>query len=124
MHQPTTLGWRRMADAAEGNPQLLEDLFPSADAARSWLERWHRRAGRHPTSTTVESMRAVNPVYIPRNHLVEEALTAASDQADRVLFERLLDVLTHPYEERPGREDYAQPAPREFTACYKTFCGT
>ena len=68
-----TLGWRRLTDAAEGKPQLLEDLFPSADVPRSWLERWHRRVGRHDASTTVESMRAMTPVYIPRNHLVEEA---------------------------------------------------
>jgi len=37
---------------------------------------------------------------------------------------RMLDVIANPYEQRPGLEDYAQPAPREFTACYKTFCGT
>ena len=69
-------------------------------------------------------MRAVNPIYIPRNHRVEEALASASDDGDLTLFERLLDVITHPYDERPGLEGYSQPAPREFTACYKTFCGT
>ena len=69
-------------------------------------------------------MRAVNPIYIPRNHLVEEALAAAFDHDDLTLFERLSEVIAHPYDERPGIEDYAQPAPREFTICYKTFCGT
>ena len=119
-----TLAWRRLADAAEGNPELLEALFPSADALRPWLERWRRRLAQQRTSDTAEGMRAVNPIYIPRNHLVEEALAAASDHADLTLFERLLDVLAHLCDERPGLEDYAQPAPREFTACYKTFCGT
>lgn len=119
-----TLGWRRLADAAEGNLELLETLFPSADALRPWLERWRRRLAPQPTSVTAEAMRAANPIYIPRNHLVEEALAAASDHADLTLFERLLDVIAHPYDERPGLEGYAQPAPREFTACYKTFCGT
>ena len=119
-----TLGWRRLADAAEGNPALLEGLFPSADAVRPWLERWRRRLTQQPTSATPEAMRAVNPIYIPRNHLVEEALAAAFDHTDLTLFERLLDVIAHPCDERPGLEDYAQPAPREFTACFKTFCGT
>ena len=119
-----TLGWRRLADAAEGKPELLEALFPSADALRPWLERWRLRLTQQPTSATAKAMRAVNPIYIPRNHLVEEALAAASDHADLTLFERLLDVIAHPYDERPGLEDYAQSAPREFTACYKTFCGT
>jgi len=119
-----TLGWRRLADAADGNPELLEALFPSANALRPWLERWRRRLAQQPTSATAETMRAVNPIYIPRNHIVEEALAAAFDHADFTLFERLLDVIAQPYDERPGLEDYAQPAPREFTACYKTFCGT
>ena len=119
-----TLGWRRLADAAEGNPKLLEALFPSADAVRPWLERWRRRLAPQLTSATAKVMRTVNPIYIPRNHLVEEALTAAFDHADLTLFERLLDVIAHPYDERPGLEDYAQPAHREFTVCYQTFCGT
>ena len=119
-----TLGWRRLADAAEDNPALLEALFPSADAVRPWLERWRRRLAQQPTSATPEGMRAVNPIYIPRNHLVEEALAAAFDYTDLTLFERLLDVIAHPYDERPGLEDYAQPAPREFTDSFKTFCGT
>ncbi len=119
-----TLAWRRLADAAEGNAELLEALFPSAEALRPWLERWRRRLGQQPAPATAESMRGVNPIYTPRNHLVEQALTEASDHADLTLFERLLDVIANPYEQRQGLEDYAQPAAREFTACYKTFCGT
>ncbi len=119
-----TLGWRRLVDAAMGKPESLEALFPSPDLLRPWLERWRRRISLQSTSATAEAMRAVNPVYIPRNHLVEEALAAASDRNDLTLFERLLDATTSPYDERQGLENYAQPAPREFTTCYKTFCGT
>ena len=119
-----TLAWRRLADAAEGSAEVLKALFPSAEAIRPWMERWHRRRADQPVTPTAESMRAVNPIYIPRNHLVEEALAAATDQADLSLFERLLDVIAHPYQERSSLEDYANPAPQEFTACYKTFCGT
>ena len=119
-----TLSWRRLADAAEGKAESLESLFPSADAIRPWLERWRRRLASQPTSGTADAMRGVNPIYIPRNHLVEEALSAASDNDDLTSFEQLLDVITSPCEERSELEDYAQPAPREFTACYKTFCGT
>ena len=69
-------------------------------------------------------MNRVNPLYIPRNHRVEEALAAASDRGDLELFERLLDVVANPFEERPGLEIYAQPATPEATASYRTFCGT
>ena len=119
-----TLGWHRLADAAEGNTQPLAELFSSSAVPGNWLERWQQRVDQDAKSKTAEAMRAVNPVYIPRNHLVEEALAAATDEADLSLFAKLLDVLLHPYEEQPGFENYMNPAPQEFTSCYKTFCGT
>ncbi|MGZ6780449.1 MAG: hypothetical protein ACXVGO_15825, partial [Mycobacterium sp.] len=65
----------------------------------------------------------VNPVYIPRNHLVEEALAAAT-AGDLGPVENLLTAVTSPFEERAGLERYADPAPEEFGGCYQTFCGT
>ncbi|HKV21250.1 MAG TPA: protein adenylyltransferase SelO family protein, partial [Mycobacterium sp.] len=82
-----------------------------------WVARW-RALGPDP-----DAMDRVNPVYIPRNHLVEEALAAAT-AGDLEPFERLLAVVTSPYEPRPGFERYAEPAPEEFGGCYQTFCGT
>lgn len=67
-------------------------------------------------------MDLVNPVYIPRNHQVEAALSAATG-GDLELFRRLLDVLARPFDERPGLEAYAAPAPPSFGE-YCTFCGT
>ena len=67
-------------------------------------------------------MDRVNPVYIPRNHRVEEALTAAT-AGDMAPFQLLLDVVSRPYEERPGLEGYAGPAPAG-DAPYVTYCGT
>jgi uncharacterized protein YdiU (UPF0061 family) len=67
-------------------------------------------------------MDGVNPIYVPRNHLVEEALGAATD-GDMQPFARLLEVLVRPFDERPGLERYAAPAPSSFGR-YRTFCGT
>jgi serine/tyrosine/threonine adenylyltransferase len=61
-------------------------------------------------------------VYIPRNHLVEAALDAAT-AGDMAPFHELLDVITHPFDERPGLEQYAQPAPLD-SPPHRTFCGT
>ena len=119
-----TLGWRRLADAADGNIEPLKALFPTTETLQPWLERWSRRLGTSATSEAAASLRAVNPIYVPRNHLVEEALAAAVDRGDLGLFEKLLDVISHPYDEILGLESYAQPAAGEFTARYKTFCGT
>jgi uncharacterized protein YdiU (UPF0061 family) len=67
-------------------------------------------------------MDRINPVYVPRNHLVEEALAAAT-AGDLQPLGRLVDVLAQPFDERPGLERYAAPAPPSFAA-YRTFCGT
>ena len=68
-------------------------------------------------------MDQVNPIYVPRNHLVEEALDAAT-AGDLGPVERLLDAVRRPFEERPGLERYALPAPPGFGDAYQTFCGT
>jgi uncharacterized protein YdiU (UPF0061 family) len=68
-------------------------------------------------------MDSANPVYIPRNHLVEAALAAAVERDDLAPFTALLDVLALPFTPRPGLETYTEPAPPG-SAPYRTFCGT
>ncbi|MGA8031642.1 MAG: hypothetical protein WCB48_04550, partial [Casimicrobiaceae bacterium] len=70
------------------------------------------------------AMRSVNPGVIPRNHRVEEALAAASNDGDLAPFERLLNALRQPYGEGGELAPYAEPAPAAVTARYRTFCGT
>jgi uncharacterized protein YdiU (UPF0061 family) len=89
-----------------------------------WAARWQQRRAddTRDDATVAASMDRVNPVYIPRNHLVEAALTAATDD-DLAPFEELLDVVTHPFDERPGLDAYARPAPPDHRR-HVTFCGT
>ena len=68
-------------------------------------------------------MRRVNPAFIPRNHRVEEALSAAVERADYAPFERLLNILARPFDDQPEFAAFAEPAP-EGQGCYRTFCGT
>ena len=68
-------------------------------------------------------MDLVNPIYIPRNHKVEEALTAAVDQEDMTPFSELLAISNHPFDEVVGNEAYTEPAPVSEMP-YRTFCGT
>jgi uncharacterized protein YdiU (UPF0061 family) len=83
-------------------------------------------AGAIPAAAAARAarLRAVNPYVIPRNHRVEQALAAASDDGDLAPFERLLAALRRPFDEAPELAPYAEPAPRELTAAYQTFCGT
>ena len=121
-----TLAWRRLADAAEGNDATLQALFDTHDTLDAWLTRWNDRLDGDSAEPAARAaaMRMVNPIYIARNHLVEEALAAAVDHDDLGPFERLLDVVTDPYTERLADVRFAHPAPPEFTAGYRTFCGT
>jgi uncharacterized protein YdiU (UPF0061 family) len=111
-----TTFFRHLGTAARGDaePARLGVL----DLARfdAWLERWRA------LQPDAELMDRTNPVYIPRNHLVEEALAAATAN-DLAPLQRLLEVLAGPYEERPGLERYAAPAPGD-AGPYRTFCGT
>jgi protein adenylyltransferase len=68
------------------------------------------------------AMDRVNPVYIPRNHRVEEALAEAT-AGEMGSFRRLVEVVSRPFQERPGLENYAGPAPAG-RAPYVTYCGT
>ncbi|MEM9659104.1 MAG: YdiU family protein, partial [Planctomycetota bacterium] len=119
-----TLAWRHLAEAAEGNPSKLRSSFDVPTAADAWLERWMSLQNGVAPSKLASAVRAANPLYIPRNHLVEEALAAATDAGDLTHFESLLEVVQRPFDENPQWTRYAAPAPTEFTACYRTFCGT
>ncbi|MDE2369149.1 MAG: YdiU family protein [Burkholderiales bacterium] len=121
-----TLAWRGLADAAEGRDEALLALFADAPAAARWLARWRERCERDglAASERARRMRLVNPRIIPRNHRVEEALAAATDHGDIAPFERLLAALRRPWDDAVELEAYAEPAPREITAGYRTYCGT
>jgi uncharacterized protein YdiU (UPF0061 family) len=115
-HVDHTSFFRSLAVAARGDVDPARRLFLDLVAVDDWVARW-RALG-----PDANGMERVNPVYIPRNHLVEEALSAATG-GDLDPLERLLDAVTVPYDERPGLERYAAPAPQDFGA-YRTFCGT
>ncbi len=103
---------------------LRAGVPPQDDALHhAWWARWLRRLGDVDRLAVAARMDAVNPAYIPRNHLVEEALTAAI-AGDLAPYRALLQVLAEPFNKRPGLERYAEPAPADFSATYKTFCGT
>lgn len=120
-----TLGWRRLGDAAAGNEAPLRALFGEhAAALDDWLTRWRAIFGTQPGAERAQAMAKVNPMVIPRNYQVELALEAAAEYDDLGAFERLLDEVRRPFEARDDDNPYIQPATREETANYHTFCGT
>jgi uncharacterized protein YdiU (UPF0061 family) len=91
---------------------------------QAWYARWQNRLGRDglPEASGYALMRTVNPVVIPRNHRVEEALSAAEEHADLSVLHRLLAALSSPYQERTDLAEYQEPPADE--CGYQTFCGT
>ncbi len=115
-HVDLTSFFRALGTAARGDAEPARVLFLDLAGIDGWLARW-RAVG-----PDAAAMDRVNPVYVPRNQLVEEALTAAT-AGDLDPLHRLLDAVTSPFTERPGLARYAAPAPVDFGA-YRTFCGT
>ena len=119
-----TSAFRSLSSVAGGDGAPARALFGEASAFDAWSERWQARlaAQNREPAATAAALDRVNPVYIPRNHRVEEALAAAT-AGDLAPFRRLLEVLSRPFEERPGLDDFARPAAAS-AAPYRTFCGT
>jgi len=100
------------------------DLFDT-ESFSAWNELWQARQRRQQESkaSSHELMKNSNPAVIPRNHRVEEALEAAEKQGDYSVMERLLDVISNPYEYSKEQADYAT-LPEKSDCSYRTFCGT
>jgi uncharacterized protein YdiU (UPF0061 family) len=122
-----TATWRSLSDVVRGDDDGLRTRLGSVDDGDvdAWITRFTSSHATHgeDADAVAARMDRVNPLYIPRNHLVEAAL-AAGVAGDLGPFEELLEVLADPFTQRPGLERYAEPAPASFTAGYQTFCGT
>jgi serine/tyrosine/threonine adenylyltransferase len=120
-----TLVFRLLAQALRGDSKPARLLFEEPVAFDIWEQRWRTRIEQDgiTAEARLQLMDRVNPIYIPRNHKVEEALTAAVNHNDMIPFSNLLSILSHPFDEVLGKEAYTRPAPTS-DAPYRTYCGT
>lgn len=133
-----TLTFRRLSElsaqadtsVAQSADQSWLSLFTEAAEPQQWLERWRARLQAEAAVNSgfddeqrQNAMRAANPLYIPRNHLVEECIRAAEDAGDFAPFEQLLAVLEQPFTEQAGQDKYTLP-PEPEQVVHRTFCGT
>ena len=115
-------------DASEGNEKVFFELFEELDTVKAWLKNRAQfneklSAQGQDTCEPIKSMLSANPAIIPRNHLVEEALQAATHTGDLGLFNALLTHLTRPFD-KPTDAKYTQMGSDEFYQSFRTFCGT
>jgi uncharacterized protein YdiU (UPF0061 family) len=118
-----TLAFRRLGELTVGATEI-ETLFDFPESFASWLERWRQRCAQETISDTGRhrAMMSVNPAFIPRNHLVEEAISKAYD-GDFTLFHRLNERLSTPFEYDAADAALAVP-PEPEQIVRQTFCGT
>jgi uncharacterized protein YdiU (UPF0061 family) len=122
-----TLTFRLLCDAAAGGAgdAAVRRQFTDPAAYDDWAMRWRHRLTEDggASDERVVAMRAANPAFIPRNHLVEEAISDAVNHGDFAPFEALLTVLSRPWEDQPTFGRYTN-APRADQIVRQTFCGT
>lgn len=107
---------------SSGSPPTSEPC--SDQALRQWHSTWRNRLEREqrPDAVVFAEMKKVNPSVIPRNHLVEEALSAAEDGSGMSQFHQLLANLGSPFSEKSTSDRYVTPPANDSN--YRTFCGT
>ena len=123
-----TLTFRRLSDLADPEKAPgggVGSVFELPETFAPWLDRWRTRLASesHDASEQQKGMYAVNPAYIARNHLVEEAIDAAVNQQDFEPFHTLVDILAQPFVFNDTQARYAIP-PRPEQVVKQTFCGT
>ena len=115
-----TLFFRRLTRVAGGEDfKTLATMFSSSEPFEEWFAKWRTEAdpARH-----LADMRAANPILIPRNHRVEQAIQSAYG-GDFAPFHRLVDALAAPYADQVEYADLETP-PRPEEVIHETFCGT
>ena len=112
-----------LADHLRNQESANDSALAGSAMFDAWQARWRNLIAGTDVRSVADRMDEVNPRFIPRNHLVERALDAATE-GDLTPFGELLDVVTRPFETRNGLEAFAAPAPAEFADTFQTFCGT
>ncbi|MES2474293.1 MAG: YdiU family protein [Verrucomicrobiota bacterium] len=118
-----TLVFRHLSDALEtGDDEPVTRQFNHPDTIQSWLTDWRARLHDLDRADVLALMRRSNPIFIPRNHRIEEAIQAAYS-GDYTPFHRLHEILKNPFHEQPDSAEYEfAPSPAEVVPA--TFCGT
>jgi uncharacterized protein YdiU (UPF0061 family) len=120
-HVDYTSCLRSLSSVLRGDVTPARSLFAEPEAFDAWSKRWLDLLGVDRVAIA-DAMDRANPLYIPRNHVVEDALADATAGNLRP-FEELLEVLTHPFEQHEGWERYESGAPTDAPP-HRTFCGT
>ena len=119
-----TLSFRLLSEMSGNEPESsVKSLTGFSSAFDKWMTRWKTRCDAENNPTRQERMLSKNPAMIPRNHLIEESIIAASTEGNFDLFNELVENLTTPFDIRGVNKRFLKkPKPEEMVR--QTFCGT
>ena len=121
-----TLTFRYLSEIIKGKrDSLFKQQFLEHKQISNWLKEWKEliKDQNLDKKEIASSMESLNPVFIPRNHLIERAIKAAVENNDFSEMKTLLTILSKPYEEQSKYDEYMKP-PKPHEVVHQTFCGT
>jgi len=120
-----TLTFRLLSDAAHGETKEFISLFETHDAISDWIAAWKKLLDKEENNTSeiAEYMNSINPLYIPRNHLVERAIQLGVEEQDFSYMLKLSKILEQPFTPQDIEPEFHLP-PKEEEKVLQTFCGT
>jgi len=118
-----TLVFRHLSEVLESHSdEKLLALFDCTKEIVAWLTAWRARVAEVDGGAAVALMRHSNPIFIPRNHRIEEVIEAGY-RGDFERFHQLCEVLQYPFDKQPKNAAY-EAAPTDDEIVPATFCGT
>ena len=121
-----TLTFRSLSSAIKGNDDHFLKCFDNDEESKDWLKKWKKSLKKEKGNlddNVVESLNSINPIYIPRNHMIERAIREYQEDNTHKIMDDLLEVTANPFLDQKNKEDYALPA-KEDEQVTQTFCGT
>ena len=89
-----------------------------------WYKKWQKNLNRLSSMKEAKDlMKKNNPIIIPRNHLVEEALEEAGN-GNINSFQKLLHIISNPYQQQDNLDKFMKPPKASFEENFQTYCGT
>ena len=108
---------------------LCQDNFNANKISRNtdfikWQKKWNKSINKNTSLKEAKHlMRKYNPIFIARNHLIDEAITKAVN-GDTIYIKKILDILSKPYQYQDGLDEFIKPPSPNFEECFHTYCGT
>ena len=121
-----TLTFRSLSSAIKGNDDHFLKCFDNDEEPKDWLKKWKKSLKKEKGNldeNVVESLNSINPIYIPRNHMIERAIREYQEDNTHKIMDEMLEVTSNPFLDQENKKEYAIPA-EEDEQVTQTFCGT